>query len=299
MQNSARMILPYDITDASMTSSIAEDDHPVWAAGTAYAVGAKVIRNHVIYEAVQASTGIDPATDNGAKWSKGLATNRWKPFDTYLQDQASASESATWTITPSGVATGVALFGVEAATVRVKMTDATAGVVYDNTIDLIDSTAIATYTDWFFKPVERQNQAVLTNLPPYPAPVEVTIATPGGTAKVGQIVIGYAEDLGIALNGLGVGINDYSRKQSDDFGRVSPVERGFASKLTPIIGISTARLNYIVSRFAARRAKPTVYSFDSKYRPNDYAAYGFYERFDVLAQYANITELNLTINGLV
>jgi len=74
-----KLIRPTALTDAMLTSSTApENDYPVWAAATVYAVGARVIltSTHRKYEALAASTGVNPATDP-TKWLDLGPTNRW------------------------------------------------------------------------------------------------------------------------------------------------------------------------------------------------------------------------------
>jgi len=59
-----RLVKPVDITDAMLTSSVPETDHPEWLPTTSYAAGARVIKTatHRIYEsAAGGNLGNDPA----------------------------------------------------------------------------------------------------------------------------------------------------------------------------------------------------------------------------------------------
>lgn len=52
------------------------EDLPAWDVGTTYAVGAVVTRNGSSWSAVQASTGVDPSTDDGTNWAASTTTER-------------------------------------------------------------------------------------------------------------------------------------------------------------------------------------------------------------------------------
>ena len=74
-----KLIRPTTLTDAMLSSSTApENDYAAWGSGTAYAVGARVIltSTHRRYEALAASTGVNPASDP-TKWLDIGPTNRW------------------------------------------------------------------------------------------------------------------------------------------------------------------------------------------------------------------------------
>ena len=75
---------PMIVTDALFVSSnVPETDHAAWAIATPYIAGNRVIviATHSVYEAVGATTGDDPTTDDGTNWVRVGPTNRWRAFD--------------------------------------------------------------------------------------------------------------------------------------------------------------------------------------------------------------------------
>lgn len=301
----AKMIPVLPITDALLTSStIAEPDTgdgAAWDVETEYDLNDKVSKNHVNYFSVQAgNTGHDPEADNGTWWSEDLATNRWAVFDGYIQNQATAEDSATWVITPSQVTTGVSLFNVSAASVTITMTDPTDGLVYDEDFSLIDNSGVFDLWSYFFSPIITQDTLCVTDLPPYSgAALSITIDRDGGTVALGQISIGYVETLGTTSNELPLGINDFSALNEDDFGRTSPVQRGYARTATPLIYVDSSRVPFVERRLAEQRAKPTVWAFDTRYGDNQLAYLGFYKSYSFVYQYAAKSALDLDIRSLV
>ena len=298
----AKMIPVLPITDALLTSStIAEDDFAAWAVGTTYALADKVIKDHVIYESVQASnTGNDPVGDDGTWWTKLLATNRWSVFDGYIQNQSTRAESATWVVTPGVITNSVSFFNMIGESVQIVVTDPTDGEVYNQTFPLVDNTAVVDAYTYFFSPIVTIDNLCVTDLPPYAsAEISVTVTNTGGTAAVGQISFGYFEVIGGTLNEVPLGINDFTRLNEDSFGRTSPVIRGYSRTATPAVAVDTFRVTYLERKLAEQRGIPTVWAFDTRYAENQLVYLGFYSSYNFLYQYAEKTILDLDIRSLV
>ena len=298
----AKMIPIVAVTDAILTSStVPETDYSAWSSGTTYALDAYVIKGHKIWISTQGSNlNHDPETDDGTWWSEGLATNQWKPFDGYLQDQASQAEAMTWTFTPAQIVSGIALFNMDAQSVTITQTDPADGVVYNQTIDLTEASSVFDAWSYFFSPIVTRSNLCLTDLAPYASAVlSVTITNTGGTAKIGQIAFGLVAEIGETTDQVPIGIDDYTRLNEDTFGRTSPVVRGYARTASPIISVDTSRVRYLERIIAAQRGIPTVWAFDTRNAENDLAYIGYFRRFSMIYQFASTTTFDLEIRSLV
>jgi len=126
-----KMIVPITVNDAVLTSSnIAETDYAAWNSGTTYAVNARVIvtATHSVYQSIQSgNTNNDPVTDSALEtptwWVRVGATNRWKAFDSVIQDRAVRSGGISYELDVSSRADGIALFNLDATSVRVRVDD--------------------------------------------------------------------------------------------------------------------------------------------------------------------------------
>jgi len=298
----AKMIPVVTMTDAILTSStVPENDHAAWDSVTTYALDDSVIKGHKIWISTQASNlNHDPETDDGTWWSEGLATNRWKAFDGYIQDQASQADEMSWELTPSQVVTAVSFFNLDAQTVTVTQTDPVEGVVYDETFDLNDTSSVFDAWSYFFGEIVFRNNLCITGLLPYSASViDVTVSNTGGTAKLGQLAIGAVNELGITADQVPLGIDDYTRLNEDEFGRTSPAIRGYARTASPLIMVDTQRVRYLERLVAEQRGLPTVWSFDTRDAENDLVYIGYFRRFSMVYQYAQKTTFDLEIRSLV
>jgi hypothetical protein len=103
-------------------------------------------------------------------------------------------------------------------------------------------------------------EVVLTDLPPY-ASARLTMTLSGsGTVQVGQFIFGNQYELGDPEYGsAGVGIVDYSRKETDEFGVTTFVERSFSKRMQIRLMLDTVQIARVQQVLARVRAKPSVW----------------------------------------
>ena len=263
-----RLLQPFTVTDAVLTASdVAENDAPAWAAGTGYGVGAKVLRDHRVYEALVANTGNDPVAAP-AMWLDTGPTNRWAMFDQALGTVTTAQGRITVSLASGGIA-GVALLDVAGATVRVQA-------------DGYDRTQAVTGRTVAFLDLAGKGR------------VTVTIAG-AGAVSVGTLLIGRLVALGVTEASPTAGITDFSRKEVDDFGEVTIVKRGFAKRMTAKALIRTDALDQVANRIAAVRAVPALWIGQDGL--DSLTVYGFFKDFGIEAG-ETVSKLSLSIEGL-
>ena len=299
------IIKPITVTDSVLTSSnIAEDDYAEWAPGTTYATGDRVIvlSTHRIYESlINSNTGNNPTTDDGTKWLDLGATNRWKAFDKKISDPVIGTNSIEYELTStSEYTTAIALFGLEASDATIVVTD-TGGVgeVYNETKSLIDNSDVVDWYTYFFSPITYKSEAIFTNIPPYlGSDVEITVSGGAGEQiKLGQVVLGTLQNLGIATYGTTISIEDFSRKETDAFGNFIIVERAFSYVVDYDVRIITQTARRLQNFLATYRASPLVYigNEDDSFGT---IVYGFYRNFDINLETPNSSFASIEVEGL-
>jgi hypothetical protein len=234
-----KLLRPVTITDAMLTSStVPENDHPAWAAGTAYVTGNRVIltTTHRRYEALAASTGVNPATDP-TKWLDLGPTNRWAMFDARVGTASTRAASLQAVLAP-GAVDAVALIDTDAESATVTLTvDGVTNYTSTQSFNL-GGNAIDNWFSWFFEPIGRKSTLLFLDVPVYAnGVVTVTIArdNPADIVSCGSLLLGRQLSLGDTEHGVDIGIIDYSRKEADQFGVISVVERAFAKRMTTFI----------------------------------------------------------------
>lgn len=295
-----KLIRPTTLTDVMLTSSTApENDHPVWASGTAYAVGARVIltATHRRYEALVASTGVNPATDP-TKWLDLGPTNRWAMFDDRVGTATTRTGSLQVVLAP-GATDGVALIDTNAESATVTLTVSGTTLYIKTQSFNVGGTAIDNWFSWFFEPVGRKSSLLFLDVPVYEAGVlTVTVArdNPADLVSCGALLLGRQFTIGETEHGADIGIIDYSRKETDQFGVTSVVERAFAKRMTARVVMPTSAIDDVARNLAALRASPVLWigseSFESL------TVYGFYKEFSIDLAYPTVSYCSLTIEGL-
>lgn len=267
-----RLLQPAEIDDTSLVASnLVENDYPQWATGTTYALGARVLRgsSHRIYESTAAgNVGNDPTAPTG-KWSDIGPTNRFAMFDQALGSTSDNAGSIAVTLDAPSI-TAVALLDVTGTSVRVQATG------YDRT-QPVGAGAI-TFLD----------------LPAGLTRATVTIAG-SGTVSVGTLLVSKLVALGVTEASPTAGITDFSRKDTDDFGAVTIVERAWAKRMTANALVSTSAIDSVFSRIAAVRATPALWIAQTGY--DSLTVYGFFKEFSIEAG-DTVSKLSLSIEGL-
>ncbi|RSV20543.1 hypothetical protein CA236_01210 [Sphingomonas sp. ABOLG] len=265
-----QLLQPVPVTDAVLVdSSVPEDPAPAWSADITYPAGAIVARAHRRFESLVANNkGNDPAT-NGPGWLDIGPTNRWAMFDDALGTETSAAGAIVVQLN-AGAATGLALLDVRAATVRVQAPG------YDRT-QQVGAGAI-TFLD----------------LPGVAGTIAVTIAG-AGNVGVGTLLVGQIVGLGITEAAPSAGITDFSRKEVDDFGEVTVVQRAWAKRMSARALIRTEAVDQVANRIAAVRARPSLWIGQTGI--DCLTLVGFFKDFSIEVG-PTLSKLSLSIEGL-
>lgn len=298
-----KVIPPLTITDSRLTSSnVAETDYAAWSSATTYSLGQRVIvvSTHKVYESLQNSNlNKDPTlASNATWWIEVSPTNRWKMFDISNTTQTTNADSIVVTITPGQVVNSVSLMNLEGISIRVKVTDPLEGVVYDKTVSLNNNGAINNWYNYFFSPISKKKSVVITDMPSYgTAIIEITVTNTGRTAKCGVCTLGQINYLGEGINlGATVGIQDYSRKEKNDFGDYVVVQRNYAKRAKYTMAVLNEQIDALQNLLADLRTTACVWIGDDNYEST--MIYGFYKDFDIVISNHIVSDCNIEIEGL-
>lgn len=271
-----------------------------WNGSTAYVAGNKVVvaGNINVWECITGNTGVNPATDTTGKWLNTGAMNRWRMFDGYMGTGTSKAETIEVTVRPGYAADSLILFGLQATSVTVIVTDDIEGKVYHRTIDTLNYAQESTWHSYFFGERLTQDYLLLTDLPlTAHCTISVMISAPGSTAKCGMMLVGRAENIGIGPQyGMSSGIVDYSTITRDAFGRTTVVPRAYANRVNYRVVINT-RDFYATKNILTRvRSKACAY-IGSPGIPES-MAYGYYKSLDLVMSGPIVSDYNLEVEGL-
>lgn len=300
-----KLIRPVTITDAVLASSNVTESETAWSAATTYALG------NVCYEVVDSvhqkftskqnsNLNHQPSLDTTETWwTANGPTNRWEMFDVAIQSQTTRADSIVvqLDLPASERVDTVALLNLAGSAAQVTITDATDGVVYDQTHSLVSPSGITDWYAYFFEPIARLRDLVLTELPPYAgAVIDVSITETGATVACGVLLVGFSKSLGGARWGAQLGIRDYSVKDEDAFGNLGVVERAYRKRASFSVILPNGFLDELVTLLADYRATPALWVGSGDYAAM--AIWGFVKDWSVEVPYPDRSLCSLEIESL-
>ena len=298
-----KIITAEDITDSTLTSSsVPETDHAAWSSGTTYALDDYVIVTtpniHKIYKSKQNSNlNHDPVTDTTATWwSDEGSTNRWKMFNTTVQQQTLKSGGFNVVITPAAIISGLSVVNADCESITVLMVDPVEGTVWNETYSMISDSGITSWYDYFFTPITRDSDLAVLGLPPYANAVLTVTFTGSGDVKCGALVIGVAKTIGISQYGASFGIMDYSTKSTDSAGNVSILAGSFSDTVDVDVIIETPRFAEVKKILTDARSVPSVWVVEED--TDGLIVYGYFREFSILMTNPTVSLTTLSIEGL-
>ena len=294
-----KIIPPLTVTPNELTSNVPIEETE-WTADT-YSTGTERYVGTDLYEVVAVPDTADEPVAGAAKepptWIKVGKINRYKMFSFVIGEATTVASPLEVKVNFPFLINGVALFDLRATSVQVVVEDPVEGIVYDETQQLADPTGINNWFEYFFRPYALKSDAVFTDLPSFAtSDVNVTVINTDGDVKVGEMIVGRIEDIGITLQDFTFGIEDFSRKERDIFGNFTIIERRFAKVASYDVFIQNPDVNAAFNQLARVRAIPTVY-IGADDMPET-VVLGFYKDFSILRTGPVTSEMTLEIEGL-
>ena len=296
-----KVIRPVTVTDSMLISSTASEPgtgEVAWNGATAYTAGQRVIRaaTHRVYERIVPGTSATAPESDAVNWLDVAPTNRWAMFDTQISTATEVTSPLTVTLAP-GPINAVALLDLVGSEVTVTVTDGAGGpTVYTSTVDLDDSTVL----DWYqyvWEPFAQLTEAIFTDIPTYAA-ARVIVSLTGDTVSCGTMVVGSTYSIGDVYGTPALGIIDYSRKTTDEFGVTTFVQRAFRKKLGVDMTMPMAQFAAAYKILASLRATPCVWQTSQDPALSPLTVYGFFNDFSITVAYRSHVLCALSIEGL-
>jgi hypothetical protein len=297
-----RVIKSIETTDAILTySNITEDEYPDWGDDTSYNIGDQVIYQHKIYSRIVAGITATPPNLDQTNWLDLGATNKYRMFDNVISSVSSRTGGIQFELTPSQIVNGIALLNVNATTVRVVMTDPVEGVVYDQTKELRSSNEVVDYYTYFFAPIvaiSDLNTAIFLDLPNKPtATIMVYVSSGASLVEVGEVVYGIQSVVGRTNYNTSFGLKSFSRKDIDEFGKVTVVKRKNSKYCEYDIDIDNVNLSFVQRLFQDIDSVPCLFIGNPDIEP--LIVYGFYNDFKSTISFPTVSKCTLRVEGLV
>lgn len=291
---------PANLTPSEIVATnVAEDDHAAWNISSTYALSDRVIDGQSVYESLQADNiGHDPAA-SPTWWQRVGATNRWRCFDT----QSIASKTARaggfyYELRPSRPPDTIHMLGFTAVSrVRITITAPDSSVLYDSGIVAVGRVVPdSSWWQWFFGKRAEVRQQSFTDLPRYAGAVVRVEVWGGDACALGVLIFGNRQQIGRTRIGLRLGIEDYSRRERNQWGDVTLVKRAYSRQIAATMMLSNKELDTVEQFLSNRRATPLMWEFAGRWQAT--RMLGYYRSWAVLIQYTEHSDVSIEIEGM-
>lgn len=309
--NAITIVDPITITDSMLIDSgsppatnVPENDYAEWNVGTTYNAGDRVIltSTHRIYESLLGSnTGNDPTvTSSPTYWIEVGPTNRWAVFDTSVSTQTVQGNNITYTLEPAINVNSLGILNITEASeiiVTIESASSSPTEVYRSETLFTGHPKTSDWWSWFFATRRTPSQFLLNDLPPYPDGVIKIEVIGTSNLAIGVILLGQQQKFGLGIKyGARVGIQDYSRKETNEFGETVLVQRAFAKRANVDLFLEKFEVDPFQLALSDIRAKPVLWILSDEYEST--TLFGFYKNFDILISYPEHADCQLEIEGL-
>lgn len=281
-----------------VSSNIAETEHPAWSAATNYSVGTRVIYVHAIYQRLVAGTTATAPSADTVNWAYVRPTNRYAAFDTSSSTATTSSSTISIVLQPGRAVDAVAVLGVTGTSVRIRISDPSMGITYDQTRTLDATNSAPTWYSYFFD-VRTKFTQFIARPKPYSttAQVMIDITPKAGVASVSTILTGIAREYGAGTSyGARLGITDYSVKQTNTFGDTVLVQRAFSKRGEFQVQVPNTQTDSLFALLSSLRATPALFIAADTYESA--SIYGYLKDWGVTLSFPTVNYVDLQIEGL-
>ncbi len=290
------------ITGSGLIYTTAVNTDANYSSGTTYAIGNRVSYVNKVYESLQNSNTNHQPDTSATWWLEIGADNKTACFDDFVSTSSSASGNLVSVVRGSPV-DSVTMMNVVGNSVEVTVQDMTSGDILFSSVSGLISDDISDWSQYFFysEDTEPRTQLIHTDLPTtgYSDLLYMFSFRAAVTASVGHIVLGNTHSLGVTSSAPKVGITDYSKKVTDEYGNTYLAQGRYSKKMQADVFFNNYELNRVVKLLTALRATPCVWigSTEALYE-EALVVFGYYKDFSVTIPYPSNSLCSLEIEGL-
>ena len=233
---------------------------PITTTGSQSGTHTATAQIHTVFESqVDSNTGNPPAIDDQTKWIPVGPTNRWAMLDLLRSSKTWAASPLTVVLTPGQRIDTLFLGGLVADEVTLTI-EVDSEEIFTETRSLYTRQTL-TWSDYFFRPIERRASALFQNLPPVTgATITVEIARNAGLVGCASLVMGQKVYLGLTQAGAEADAKNFSKFNENEFGDLELVRRRSVPTVDMTVLFDKARSKALIDLRDRLNAVPAVWS---------------------------------------
>lgn len=298
----ASVVKPLNLTVNS--TNVAASAYLTYASGTTYskdnfvsAVSAEDGLVHEYKSVADANTG--NALTDSTWWVDLGPCNRDAMFDARTSTVTTGAGAITVNVAPNAYFDTIAVLNVRDATSVVISVDRDGVNLFSDTTSLTED--VASWFDYFFSDIGDQTTKYIWNPEIFYADANISLTVNGSSPILGLLMVGRAKELGLTEYGASVSIEDYSTKETDQWGRTYLLERGYADRASVKMVLPSGQVDSVRKALADLRATPALYDMNNSddILYDSLVIFGKYDDFSVDIAYHSFSYCSLSLTGLI
>lgn len=255
-----KFVTPADYT---LVSTNVPNDYSDWVAGSYDETDDPVVYGDSVYRAATSTTDRPDlgALKSPPTWVRMGYSNQQRMFNSGVDSVSSATGDITVQLTTPDLVDNFTVLGLMGSTVQLTVTDATEGVVYDETQTLTDAGASDWY-EWYFFDYDIITVAVFDGIPPYPNTtydLVISGTQPTDPVECGRVIFGPEFLIGGMTYGTSFTALSTSKVNRDEFGNSQYIKRRTIARNDYDIVIDARRISDIRRALRKVDAVPTLF----------------------------------------
>ena len=279
---------------------VQEDASAAWVSGTTYAVNAEVHRvaTHRVYRRLIAGAGTTAPESDPTNWRDLRVTTRWAPLANTEDTELLVIGNLHLSL-PAGSSPGLYFGGIKASSIRTVVVKPDANLRSDRTHALPPA-----YAGWLSD--GKASLYVDMSGEIYGGDrIDITLMQASvsgsaiGVAGLSYLISGIDYYLGETLQGARLGITDFSRRETDEFGTTTFVRRKFAKRLNVDVMLPTADLQRVFDLLTEMRGNVVLWVPGTSSELAPLSFFGWCKDFGLTVAYTRHATCALEIEGVV
>lgn len=241
---------------------------------------------------------LNPETDGYAiTWTDLGYTNKYKMIDNALNSQTVFNGDMEMSFLVSKI-DSIFLFRLFGNQVDITVTTTnTSTVIFDESIDLRSKNSGHTWKGYFFNDFTNLTKIKVNPQLGFNVRVDIKIWGIDGVSKCGLVGMGRSELIGGTLYGSSVGMQDFSKRQTNPNTGEDFIEEGnYKPTNNLMIDVPNNQVDSVIERLQELRAKPVIYEA-SIYTST--IIFAKYDNWDSVFSNASISRLSLNLVSLI
>jgi len=245
-------------------SPLPESEFPEWTSGApagTYKVGDTVMRAslHRTFKRVGEHKAVEtepPESAPPSTWKAYLPTNRWAAFDMYAYTQVEVQERLKLVLRPGLPMDTVWLGGLSASQATITVTDGVGGPVVGTLTSALDEEGRYDWKSFFLAPTIISDSLLMRlDTRAFDPIVTIDLTNPGGTVKLGNLVVGVAQMFGTTDYDSDIGRVSYSYFKDNEDGTLELKKRPGAGDINVKVHvdpIDVSMADWLISKYDAQ-----------------------------------------------